>query len=313
MTNNSESNLFQGVEMGVGTWAWGDRLMWGYGRGYSVADLRSVFETALASKVCMFDTAEVYAQGQSEQILGSLLKTTQEPVFIATKFMPFPWRLSRSALRKALAASLRRLGLPAVDLYQIHMPLPPVNIDTWMEAMAEVYQAGMVSGVGVSNYDSDQMQRAYDHLRRDGIQLASNQVEYNLLKRKVEKDGLLQRCNELDVRLISYSPLSQGILTGKYTAEKPPQGVRGGAFSRRYLEKIQPLLKLMMRIGSDHGGKQPAQVAINWTICKGTLPIPGAKTIRQAEQNCGAAGWRLSESEVIELDEMSDLVLAEGS
>ncbi len=313
MTNNSESNLFQGVEMGVGTWAWGDRLMWGYGRGYSVADLRSVFETALASKVCMFDTAEVYAQGQSEQILGSLLKTTQEPVFIATKFMPFPWRLSRSALRKALAASLRRLGLPAVDLYQIHMPLPPVNIETWMEAMAEVYQAGMVSGVGVSNYDSDQMQRAYDHLRRDGIQLASNQVEYNLLKRKVEKDGLLQRCNELGVRLISYSPLSQGVLTGKYTPEKPPQGVRGGVFSRRYLEKIQPLLKLMTRIGSDHGGKQPAQVAINWTICKGTLPIPGAKTIRQAEQNCGAAGWRLSEAEVMELDEMSDLVLAEGS
>lgn len=311
MSDNSESSLFEGVEMGVGTWAWGDRLMWGYGRGYSIADLRSVFETSLASKIRMFDTAEVYGQGQSEQILGSLIKSTQEPVFIATKFMPFPWRLSRSALRKALAASLRRLGVPAVDLYQIHMPLPPVNIETWMEAMAEVYQAGMISGVGVSNYDSDQMQRAYDHLRRDGIHLSSNQVEYNLLKRKVEKSGLLKRCNELGVRLISYSPLSQGILTGKYTPEKPPQGVRAGQFSRRFLEKIQPLIKLMMRIGTDHGGKQPAQIAINWTVCKGTLPIPGAKTIRQAEQNCGAGGWRLSESEVMELDEMSDRVLGD--
>jgi aryl-alcohol dehydrogenase-like predicted oxidoreductase len=191
------------------------------------------------------------------------------------------------------------------------MPLPPVNIETWMEAMAEVYQAGMISAVGVSNYDSDQMQRAYDHLRRDGIKLSSNQVEFNLLKRKVEKDGLLKRCNELGVRLISYSPLSQGILTGKYTPEKPPQGVRAGQFSRRYLEKIQPLIKLLMRIGSDHGGKLPAQIAINWTICKGTLPIPGAKTIRQAEQNCGAGGWRLTESEVMELDEMSDRVLAD--
>jgi len=285
--------------------------MWGFGKGYSFADLRSVFETSLSSKIIMFDTAEVYGQGQSEQILGSLLKPVQEPVFIATKFMPFPWRLSRSALRKALSASLRRLGLPAVDLYQMHMPLPPVNIETWMEAMAEVYQAGMISGVGVSNYDSEQMQRAYDHLRRDGIQLASNQVEYHLLNRKVEKNGLLRRCSELGVKLISYSPLCQGVLTGKYSPEKPLQGVRAGQFSRRYLEKIQPLLKLMMRIGSDRGGKLPAQVAINWTICKGTLPIPGAKTIRQAEQNCGAVGWRLSDDEVQELDEMSDRVLAD--
>lgn len=313
MTDIAEPSLFERVEMGVGTWAWGDRLMWGYGRGYTIADLRSVFETALASAIRMFDTAEVYGQGQSEQILGSFLKSTQEPVFISTKFMPFPWRLSRSSLRKALSASLRRLGLPAVDLYQIHMPLPPVNIETWMEAMADVYQAGMISGVGVSNYDGDQMQRAYDHLRRDGIRLASNQVEYSLLKRKVEKDGLLQRCNELGIRLIAYSPLSQGVLTGKYTSEKPPQGVRAGQFSRKYLDKIQPLLKVMTRIGSDHAGKLPAQIAINWAICKGTLPIPGAKTIRQAEQNCAAAGWRLSEAEVMELDEMSDRVLAEGS
>jgi aryl-alcohol dehydrogenase-like predicted oxidoreductase len=191
MTERMEKDVFAGIEMGVGTWAWGDRLMWGYGRGYSLGDLRGAFETCLTTKIRMFDTAEVYGQGQSEQIAGSFLKSTQEPVFIATKFMPFPWRLSRSALRKALTASLRRLGLPAVDLYQIHMPLPPVTIETWMEAMTEVYQTGLTSAVGVSNYDTDQMQRAYDHLLREGIRLASNQVEFNLLNRKIEKDGLL--------------------------------------------------------------------------------------------------------------------------
>ncbi len=311
MTDPNEPDVFAGIEMGVGIWSWGDRLMWGYGRGYALGDLRATFETCQASNLRMFDTAEVYGQGQSEQILGSFLKTSEQPAFIATKFMPFPWRLSRSALRKALEASLRRLGLPAVDLYQIHIPLPPVNIETWMDAMTEVYQAGLISAVGVSNYDSDQMQRAYDHLLREGIHLASNQVEYSLLNRKIEKDGVLKRSNELGVRVISYSPLAMGILSGKYTPEKPPQGIRGGRFSRRYLEKIQPLLKLMMRIGADHGGKNPAQVAINWTICKGTLPIPGAKTARQAEQNAGAAGWRLSESEVEDLDAMSDRVLAD--
>ena len=312
MTNQSEPGLLKEIEMGVGTWAWGDRLMWGFGRGYSLADLRTVYETSMASKIHMFDTAEVYGQGQSEQILGSFIKGSQEPLFIASKFMPFPWRLSRSSLRKALDASLRRLGLPAIDLYQIHMPLPPVNIETWMDSMVEVYQAGLISGVGVSNYDSDQMRRAHDHLQQEGIRLASNQVEYSLLNRKIEKQGMLKRAGELGTRIIAYSPLCQGVLTGKYTPEKPPQGIRGGRYSRRFLEKIQPLLKLMARIGSDHGGKTPAQVAINWTICKGTLPIPGAKTLRQAEQNCGACGWRLNEAEMADLDESSERVLAES-
>lgn len=311
MTEPLAKDVFAGIEMGVGTWAWGDRLMWGYGRGYSLGDLRAVFETCLTTKIRMFDTAEVYGQGESEQITGSFLKATEEQVFIATKFMPFPWRLSRSALRKALTASLRRLGLPAVDLYQIHMPLPPVTIETWMEAMTEVYQAGLVSAVGVSNFDNDQMQRAFDHLLREGIRLASNQVEYSLLNRKIEKDGILRRSAELGIKILAYSPLSMGMLSGKYTPDKPPQGIRGGRFSRRYLEKIQPLIKLMMHVGSDHSGKNPAQVAINWAICKGTIPIPGAKTARQAEQNAGALGWRLTEAEVADLDEMSERVLSE--
>jgi aryl-alcohol dehydrogenase-like predicted oxidoreductase len=311
MADTMEKDVFAGIELGVGTWAWGDRLMWGYGRGYSLGDLRAAFETSLTSNIRMFDTAEVYGQGQSEQITGSFIKTTQERVFIATKFMPFPWRLSRSALRKALSGSLRRLGIPAVDLYKIHMPFPPVTIETWMEAMAEVYQAGLVSAVGVSNYDSDQMQRAHDHLLREGIHLVSNQVEYNLLNRKIEKNGLLRRCNELGVKVLAYSPLAMGILSGKYTPEKPPQGIRGGRFNRRFLTKIQPLMKLMTHIGSDHNGKNPAQVAINWAICKGTLPIPGAKTSRQAEQNSGALGWRLTEEEVSNLDEVSERVTSE--
>jgi aryl-alcohol dehydrogenase-like predicted oxidoreductase len=311
MAEPLEKDVFEGIELGVGTWSWGDRLMWGYGRGYTLGDLHAAFETCLTSKIHMFDTAEVYGQGQSEQITGSFLKATTESVFIATKFMPFPWRLSRSALRKALTASLRRLGLPAVDLYQIHMPLPPVTIETWMEAMTEVYQAGLISSVGVSNYDNDQMQRAYDHLLREGIRLASNQVEYSLLNRKIEKDGMLRRCTELGVKVLAYSPLAMGILSGKYSPEKPPQGIRGGRFNRRFLEKIQPLLKLMTHIGSDHSGKNPAQVALNWAICKGTLPIPGAKTARQAEQNAGALGWRLTEAEVANLDEVSDRVLAD--
>ena len=203
------------------------------------------------------------------------------------------------------------MGIPAVDLYQMHMPLPPVNIETWMGAMAEAQQAGLVMAIGVSNYDSEQMQIAYERLLREGVHLASNQMEYSLLNRKVEKNGLLKRCDELGIKLIAYSPLAMGVLTGKYTPDNPPPGSRGLRYSRRMMEKYQPLLHLIARIGSDRGGKTPAQVALNWVICKGGLPIPGAKTMLQAEQNAGALGWRLTEAEVMELDEASDQVLAD--
>jgi aryl-alcohol dehydrogenase-like predicted oxidoreductase len=276
-----------------------------------LGDLRAVFESSIAAGIRLFDTAEIYGQGQSEIILGQFLKQIQEPVFVATKFMPFPWRLSRQTLLGALKGSLKRLGLAQVDLYQIHQPLPPVNIETWMEGLAEAVQAGLTRAVGVSNYDRGQMQRAYDRLTREGLPLASNQVEFHLLNRKVEKDGLVRQCQELGVTLIAYSPLAMGVLSGKYSTENLPTGIRAGRYNRRYLEKVQPLINLAKKIGADHAGKTCAQVAINWTICKGTLPIPGAKSLRQAEQNAGARGWSLSEDEVGQLDEMSDRVCAE--
>ncbi|MBI4928530.1 MAG: aldo/keto reductase [Anaerolineae bacterium] len=306
---HAQTSFFDNVTMGIGAWAWGDRLTWGYGRGYQLADLRAVFETSLAAGIRLFDTAEVYGQGQSETILGQFIKTTEQPVEIATKFMPFPWRLTRGTLLKALRGSLRRLGVSQVKLYQVHMPLPPMNIETWMEAMVEAVQAGLIQGVGVSNYDSDQMRRAYDRLMRDGIPLASNQVEYNLLNRKVEKNGLLKQCEELGIKVIAYSPLAMGVLSGKYSPDNLPGGVRGGRYNQRFVQKILPMLDLLKKIGNDHAGKTPAQVAINWTICKGTLPIPGAKTQSQADQNAGALNWRLSDEEVAWLDAMSDQVL----
>jgi aryl-alcohol dehydrogenase-like predicted oxidoreductase len=298
------------VDMGVGAWSWGDRLVWGYGRGYAAEDVHQAFETAIAAGLRMFDTAEVYGQGQSERLLGEFIKTSPSPVIIATKFMPypFPWRLGRGSLLRALKSSLKRLGVAQVDLYQVHQPLPPVNPETWMAAMAEAVQAGLTREVGVSNYGRSWTQRAYAALAREGIHLASNQIEYSLVNRAIEKNGLLKQCQELGTRVIAYSPLGMGLLTGKYTPENPPSGIRGGRYNRRFLERMNPLLTLMKRIGSDHAGKTPAQVALNWVIRKGALPIPGAKNASQAEQNAGALGWQLSEDEVAALDEASDRI-----
>ncbi len=302
----AKQSVLETVEFGVGTWAWGDRLVWGYGRAYSADDVRQAFDASIAAGVRMFDTAEVYGQGQSEHLLGEFIKTVEQPLVIATKFMPYPWRLRRGSLLKALRGSLNRLGLEQVDLYQVHQAIPPVNPETWMEAMTEAVQAGLTREVGVSNYDRSWMQRSYVALAREGIRLASNQVEYSLINRKVEKNGLLKQCQELGVRLIAYSPLGMGLLSGKYTPENPPSGIRGGRYNRRFLERMTPLLTLIKRIGSDHAGKTPAQVALNWCICKGALPIPGAKNVAQAEQNAGALGWRLADEEVALLDEASE-------
>jgi aryl-alcohol dehydrogenase-like predicted oxidoreductase len=300
--------VFEKVQFGVGTWAWGDRLYWGYGNSYHEDDLQAACQTCLAAGINFFDTAEVYGQGLSETLLGKFLKNVDPQPIIATKFMPYPWRLSRSSLIKALRNSLKRLNRVKVDLYMMHQALPPIRIETWMEAMVEAYSAGLTAAIGVSNYDRHNMQRAYDSLIGQGIQLASNQMEYSLLERKVEKNGLLKHCQDLGVTLIAYSPLAEGALTGKYTPENPIPGFRGTSINRSFLAKIRPLITTMKIIGAAHEGKTPAQVAINWVMCKGAVPIPGAKTSEQAEQNAGAAGWRLTADEVALLDEYSDQV-----
>jgi aryl-alcohol dehydrogenase-like predicted oxidoreductase len=293
------------TELGLGAWAWGDRIVWNYGKGYSDADIEEGFRVSLENGVTLVDTAEVYGNGRSERLLGELLQNTETPVLVATKFFPMPWRWTKNSSINALKGSLERLEREQVDLYQNHWPSPIVPIETHAEGLAEVHKAGLARAVGVSNYDKNQMQRAITVLSKYDIPLASNQVEYHLLNRKVERNGLLARCQELGVRLIAYSPLGMGLLTGKYTPENPPPGVRGRRYIKR-LHEIQPLIKLMTEIGQDLGGKSPAQIALNWLICKGTLPIPGAKNASQAEMNAGAIGWRLSAEQVAALDEASE-------
>jgi aryl-alcohol dehydrogenase-like predicted oxidoreductase len=294
--------------IGFGAWSWGDNFFWGYGKGYGEADIHAAFETCMRAGINFFDTAEVYGGGNSERLLGKFLRETNRPAIVATKFFPYPYRLTKGSLRRALRGSLNRLGLPKVDLYQIHQPIPPVPIPVWMEALAEAVRQGLILSAGVSNYNSDRTRAAFQALARFGIPLASNQISYSLLHREPERDGLLASCRELGVTVIAYSPLMQGLLTGRYTAENPPPGMRGFRFSKDYLSRIPPLLAVMREAGRNHGDKTLTQVALNWTMAKGTIPIPGVKNARQAEDALGALGWQLSSAEVAALDAASDRV-----
>ncbi len=293
------------LDFGLGTWAWGDRLVWGFGSDYGTDDVRAAFKAAIDAGVRLFDTAEVYGQGESERLLGQFMQALDVRPMIATKFAPLPWRLNRGQVVSALQASLKRLRLEQVDLYQVHFPTPLMPVETWAEGLADAVEQGLTRAVGVSNFNAEQTRRTADVLARRGISLASNQVEYSLIERKIERDETLKVCQELGVRVIAYSPIGMGLLTGKYTPANPPSGARAWQ-KRKALRQVGPLVTQLREIGEAHG-KTPAQVAINWTICQGTLPIPGAKTVQQVESNVGARGWRLTEDELAALDEESRL------
>lgn len=292
------------LELGVGTWQWGDRSTWGFGRDYTDHDVHAAFRASLQAGLSFFDTAEVYGLGRSERLLGRFLKDAATPALVATKFLPLFFRLRRASLLRALRASLRRLGLTQVALYQIHFPFPPVSIESWMAALAEAVQEGLTASVGVSNYDLAQTRRAVAALGRQGVPLAANQVHYSLLHRQVEDTGLLSFCREQGVRLIASSPLEKGILSGKYSPTRLPPGKRAQDYDPAYLARVEPLLAALRTIAAARG-KTPSQVALNWVICQGALAIPGAKSARQAQENAGALGWRLAPAERDELDHWS--------
>ncbi|MBN8580570.1 MAG: aldo/keto reductase [Anaerolineae bacterium] len=303
---SNETRFLHAVEMGLGAWQWGDRVVWGYQPGESDKGIRESFDVSLNMGVRFVDTAEVYGSGRSERLLGQFLKETDQPVLIATKFFPWPWRLTKGFIPRALKASLERMGVDSVDLYQIHWPSPLLSPESMMEGMAECVKLGLTRTVGVSNFWESRMLRAYSALAQQGIPLASNQLPYSLLNREAEKKGVLARCKELGIRFIAYSPLAQGLLTGKYSADNPPPGVRGSSYAE-LLKKLPPVIKTLQEVAQTHG-KTVSQVALNWIICKGALPIPGAKNAKQATDNAGGAGWHMSDDEVAKLDEVTDRI-----
>ncbi|GBO56639.1 hypothetical protein APA_4974 [Pseudanabaena sp. lw0831] len=289
--------------LGVGTWAWGDTMFWAYGKDFGAEDVAGAFKASVDEGVTFFDTAEVYGFGESERLIGQFCKQTSQPVQIATKYFPLPWRWNRSAIADALTASLERLQTEQISLYQIHWPLEFIlKTKDFMEVLATEVKKGRIQSVGVSNYSAAQMSLAHQYLAAKGIPLAVNQVPYSLLTRQIEQNGVLEKARQLGVTILAYSPLAQGLLTGKYTTEtvKSLQGARriDSRFSPKGLKKLEPLFSTLKDL-SEKYDKTPAQISLNWLISQGNIiPIPGAKNANQAQQNAGALGWSLTPEEV---------------
>ncbi len=291
--------------LGVGAMTWGDPrgmarfnpAKLAYGGAQGAAEEQRAFEASVAAGVTLFDTAAMYSGGASERRLGELARG--KDVLIASKFPPSPFAHTRD-FPHALDASLARLGRSQVDLYQHHFPSRRVSIPDLMDLMADAVEAGKIRAVGVSNYSAEQMRLAHAALAKRGIPLASNQVQYSLLHRQPEVNGVLDACRELGVTLIAYQPLASGALTGRYITGGGPTGFR--RFMRQFRgqgrEAVAPVVALLRQIGERYD-KTPAQVALRWLIeNEVVLPIPGAKNGEQAAQNAGALSFRLTSDEI---------------
>lgn len=314
MTTLGGSSL-QVPRLGVGAMTWGEargiaRLhpaQMAYGAAHGYEEEKRALEASLEAGVDLFDTAAMYSRGASERRLGEL--AAGRDVLIASKF-PSGFRFEAEDFPEELEASLARLGRSSIDLYQHHFPTRRVSIPALMDRLADAVEAGKVTAVGVSNYSAEQMRRAHAALAERGIPLASNQVEYSLLHRQPETNGVLDACRELGVTLIAYTPLAGGLLTGKYSAENRPGGFFRRVlprYRRRALDAIQPLVGLLDEIGHRYS-KTPGQVSIRWLIENPiVLPIPGAKNGKQATDNAAALAFSLTADEV---DALSAATLA---
>ena len=253
-------------EIGIGTWK----------MGVDPESEKAAIKRALALGMRFVDTAEMYG---SEKIVGSAIKN-EGKVFVATKVSPS--HFSHDGVVRACNESLDALGIDRIDLYQLHWPNHRIPIRETMSAMEELADSGKIRHIGVSNFDIKELAEAQSAMKRHDI--VSNQVEYSIIMRDIE-NGLLDFCTENKVTIIAYSPLGTGAL---------------------YSPRFRDVLSALEGIGSKHG-KTATQVALNWTISKrNVVAIPKSGNVRHVEEIAGSSGWRLSKSEMRELDAVKE-------
>ncbi len=287
--------------IGLGTWQFGSRE-WGYGESYARQEAHAIVRRALELGVTLFDTAEIYGFGRSERVLGEALGEDRESVFLATKI--FPVVPVAPVVEQRAVASANRLGTHRIDLYQVHQPHPLVRDGTIMRGMRALRRVGLVGEVGVSNYSLERWRAAEKAL---GSRVLSNQVRYSLVDRSPERD-LLPFAESTDHVMIAYSPLAQGLLSGKYhRASRPTNRVRAAnpLFLPDNLERAGDLIAAPREVAHAHSAT-PAQIALAWVIHRpAVVAIPGASSVGQLESNVAAADIELTNSEYQALHEAS--------
>ncbi len=302
--------------LGLGCWQFSNQIGFAGKFWPSLKEVPSdeIIKISWEGGINWFDTAEMYGWGESEKCVSHGLQKINVPVesaIIATKWHPIARRAKR--MFRSIEEQIQRLAPYKITLYQIHSPTSLSSTKKEMEVMAELLKAGVIRCAGVSNYSARQMRNAYDHLEKLGFPLVSNQVHYSLLNRRIERNGILKTAQELGITIIAYSPLEQGLLTGKF--HENPTLIKTRVGWRKYfplyrpsgLEKTKPVIETLKKIAEQHDAT-PAQVALNWLIYfhgERVVAIPGATRAEQAFQNLGTFKFRLTEAEMDEIDRVS--------
>jgi len=288
--------------IGLGTWQFGSRE-WGYGKSYAEQEARGIVRRAVELGVTLFDTAEIYGFGRSERILGEAIGEDRESVFLATKL--FPLLPVAPVVEQRAVASANRLGVRRLDLYQVHQPNPLVRDGTIMRGMRALQRVGLVGEVGVSNYSLDRWRAAEQAL---GRRVLSNQVRYNLADRSPERD-LLPFAASTGHLVIAYSPLAQGLLSGKYDRDHRPANrlrTTSAMFLPENLDRAGELIATLREVADAHSAT-PAQIALAWVIHRPeVVAIPGASSVGQVESNVAAADIDLTGDEYQALSAAAD-------
>jgi aryl-alcohol dehydrogenase-like predicted oxidoreductase len=271
----------------------------------------AVVKIALDAGMNLIDTAEIYGSGYSEKAVARGLKaagTSPGDVIITTKWFPLLKRAK--SMRQSVEKSMQRLDPYPIDLYLVHMPVSVSSISTQMNEMADLVESGKIRAVGVSNFSKDRMVKAHEALADQGIPLAANQVNFSLLKREIETNGVLETAQDLGITIMAYTPLGQGVLTGKL--HQNPELLEQMPRLRKYrlrkdLKKTRSLVETLEAIASEHDATA-AQIALSWTISyhgETVIAIPGATKVYQAEQNAGAMRIFLSSEQMETISTLS--------
>jgi aryl-alcohol dehydrogenase-like predicted oxidoreductase len=305
--------------IGLGCWQFSQKanLLGRIWDSVGIEAITSVVDTALKGGINWFDTAEIYGNGRSEENLSAALKklgVKPGSVVVATKW--FPLFRSAGSIESTIGIRLSKLNPYPIDLYQVHQPFSFSSVPEQMKEMAKLLRAGKIRSVGVSNFNVARMETAHAALAAEGIVLASNQMRFNLLDRSIERNGVLESARKLGVTIIAYSPLAQGVLTGRFhedpaARQKVSLGRRmGPALSPAGLKRTAPLIDELRLIARAHG-VTVGQAALSWTVRfhKDTVvAIPGATKPGQAEQSAGSMAVRLTDKELARIDELSRAV-----
>ena len=291
------------AKIALGAWAWGNDGT--FGNNFTENDLRPIFDAGQKAGLNLWDTAFVYGMGTSEEVLGKFLRSVpRKSYLVSTKFTPqCADDKAENAVIEMYKGSVERLGTDFFDYYWIHNP---VGAPEWTRKLIPLAKTGKIGKIGLSNHNLAEIKEAQAILEAEGLKIAAIQNHYSLLNRSSETSGILDWCKANNAEFFAYMVLEQGALSGKYDTAHPfPADSARGQVYNPVLAELEKLNHAMSNIAEKHGAAV-AQLPVAWAIAKGAVPILGVTKVKHVEDAVKAANLNLSESEIKELEALSD-------